>query len=88
MIALKSSDSAPRDGTQIFGDFGYPWLQVAAWCEVSQRWAVATMQAVAEDDGKLDVYFETEYEKASELLGWMPLPEKPRAKKRPAPVTR
>lgn len=74
--SMNDPSTAPKDGTQFLGDFGYPWLQAAAWCAASEDWAVATMQA-SHDNNDRDVWFETEYEQPSALRGWMPMPVKP-----------
>lgn len=68
---MNTPETAPRDGTQILGDFGWPWLQVAAWSEGVQKWAVAEFGLCPFTQ---DARFETEYEDHSMLKAWVPLP--------------
>jgi hypothetical protein len=67
-------ESAPKDGTQILCDFGYPWLQIAAWNTYDGKWATANMGAQGMDNGTTDIWFETELEDAKQLKRWTPLP--------------
>ena len=71
-IALHPPETAPKDGTLILADFGWPWLSVTAWNELSQKWTTASFQS----DGTGDTWFETEWENDADLAGWMPLPGK------------
>lgn len=73
---LHPPETAPKNGTVILGDFGYPWLVPAAWNSYDERWAITIVQS-SPLDGKDDTWFETEWETESALAGWMPMPEKP-----------
>ena len=70
----KSPDVAPKDGTQILGDFGYPWPQVAAWNTHDGKWATVCMMSQGMKNGTTDIWFETELEAMIQLKRWMPLP--------------
>jgi hypothetical protein len=67
-------ETAPKDGKQIFGDFGYPWPQVAAWNTYDEKWATVSMMAQGMKNGTTDIWFETELEDAKQLKRWMPFP--------------
>jgi hypothetical protein len=75
----ESPETAPQDGSQILGDFGYPWPQVAAWNTHDEKWATVNMMA-HEYCGKIDIWFETELEAEKQLKHWMPLPSLPNVK--------
>lgn len=72
-------ETAPRDGTQILGDFGYPWTQLAAWNTNDEKWSTASMMAQDMYGGSIDIWFETEYEAVNQLKRWMRLPSLPNA---------
>jgi len=72
--ALLDAATAPRDGSSILGAFGWPFLIPAAWNEHDERWTVCTMQAQQMDSGKTDVWWETDWEHPTALLGWLPIP--------------
>lgn len=63
---------APRDGSVILADTGYPWPVLAAWSEYAENWVTTELQASV-CEGKADPAWVTEHE--DELLGWMELPE-------------
>jgi len=67
-------EKAPKDGTQILGDFGYPWPQLAAWNTHDEKWATVSMMAQGMKKGTTDIWFETELEDSKQLKRWMPLP--------------
>lgn len=71
-----TAETAPKDGTIILGDFGWPWLMPAAWSAMSGKWVVAVFQAAGKADEIEDVWWETDME--GDLKGWMPVPELPR----------
>ena len=69
-------NSAPKDGTLILGDFGFPWALPAIYSPASESWCYATVQA----DSlcvTLDVWLETDHEPHSALKQWMPMPKLP-----------
>lgn len=70
-------ETAPRDGTQIIGDFGWPWPCVAAWDEYDEYWVVCLLQKSPMQDGPLNTYFEVETEGRDQLRRWMPMPKLP-----------
>ncbi len=67
-------DTAPRNGTLILGDFGWPWPLLAVWDEYDEQWVTATLQACPMENGKKNSYLETDTEKSSALKRWTPLP--------------
>jgi hypothetical protein len=67
-------DTAPRNGTLILGDFGWPWPLLAVWDEYDEQWVTATLQAGPMENGKKNSYLETDTEKGSALKRWTPLP--------------
>ena len=67
-------ETAPRDGTQFLGDFGWPWPCPAVWNPVNEEWVIAVLQA-GDVDGKPDYYFETDSERPHDLKRWMLMPE-------------
>lgn len=69
--------TAPKDGTMILGDFGFPWPLVAAWNEHDEKWVTASLQAQTMDGGKTDLWFENEQESCASLRGWLPFPKIP-----------
>lgn len=73
-------ETAPKDGTAFLAHLGYPWPVVAAWNGYSEQWVYANNQIGIVDGKWNDAYFENEYEPTDELIGWMSLPEIPRAK--------
>lgn len=77
-IELLAPETAPKDGTQILADFGWPWLMPAAWCHCDERWAVATFQGSvsAEFPDRLhDLWWETDQENHKDMKGWIPFPQ-------------
>lgn len=79
--ALQPPHTAPKDGTIILGDFGWPWMLTACWNNHDEKWAVSMIQACLMEGGKVDTYWETDQEDHSALKGWLPMPEPER--KRP-----
>lgn len=67
-------DIAPKDGTQILGDFGYPWLCLAAWSGAEQEWVIASLQGNVTSEGD-DCYYENLYECDKNLRKWRTMPE-------------
>ena len=67
---LNSPETAPKD-QQIMADFGWPLLQPAIWCSVTEQWATALYNS-CEHDGE---WYETEWHASYELRGWMPYPQ-------------
>ena len=63
-------ETAPKD-QQIMADFGWPWLQPAIWCSVTEKWVAAELNH-CEESGK---WFETEWHSSFDLRGWMPYPQ-------------
>lgn len=74
MTNWQSPDKAPKDGTLILGDFGWPWLCYACWNEVEGQWSVSVKQ-INLVGGKCDPYFETNREKHKDLKMWLPVPD-------------
>ena len=70
---MNPPNTAPKD-KPFLGNFGYPWLQMATWNDVSMKWAVASMEVGLYEGNWTDTYWETELEPESSLLGWLPIP--------------
>ena len=70
-------DTAPKDGTPILGDFGWPWPVYAVWDQYDEQWVVVTVQASPMKDGQINSWFETDTENAGQLKRWTPLPSLP-----------
>ena len=70
-------ETAPRDGTQFLGDFGWPWPCPAVWHEINGDWVISVLQA-GDFHGKPDYYFETDSERLHELRRWLPMPDLPK----------
>jgi len=71
----KTPETAPKDGTVILGDFGYPWPFVAVWNSYDEKWVMPSLNAQKMEYGKIDYWFENEQERAEDLKSWMPLPK-------------
>ena len=65
------ASTAPK-GPLILADFGWPWPIMAAWSEMSGKWAAVSVQFT-----DTDTWFETETELPKDLLRWMPWPKLP-----------
>jgi hypothetical protein len=74
MTTLQPPETAPKDGSLILADFGWPWLVPTAWNKLNLEWATASFQS----DSIGDTWFETEWERESDMTGWMPIPNPPR----------
>jgi hypothetical protein len=72
---LQPPHTAPKDGTIILGEFGWPWMLTAAWNNHDEKWAVCIIQACSMENGKVDTYWETDQEEHGALKGWLPMPE-------------
>jgi Lar family restriction alleviation protein len=70
----QSPETAPRDGTLILGDFGWPWPNVAVWDEYDGQWCIATLQAGPMVDGPTNSWIETDTERRDSLRRWMEMP--------------
>jgi hypothetical protein len=70
-------DTAPRNGTLILGDFGWPWPLPAVWDTYDEQWCVVTVQASPMKDGADNYWLETDTENKSQLKRWMPMPHLP-----------
>ena len=79
--AWRKPETAPRDGTPFLASIGYPWPVISAWNGYHEQWAYALLQIGMVGGEWNDCYFETDHEPDGGLLGWMPLPGIPRAKK-------
>jgi hypothetical protein len=66
--------TAPKDGTPILGDFGWPTPNFAVWDEYDEQWNIATLQACPMENGKTNTYLETDWEKPEALKRWHPIP--------------
>jgi hypothetical protein len=77
IAAWKAPETAPKDGTCIIANFGWPWPVVALWCRVTEEWAIAQLSPCSEDEG---VGWETEWEKSASMIGWLPFPDMPKRK--------
>ena len=62
---------APKDGTVIIADFGWPWAVPAIWDPVDETWATAQLSPSAPDES---VGWETEWEPHKNLKRWIPIP--------------
>jgi hypothetical protein len=71
-------ETAPRNGTLILGDFGWPWANFAVWDEYDEHWCISTLQACPMASGRINSYIETDTEKLASLKRWMPLPKLPK----------
>lgn len=71
----QSPDTAPKDGTPILGDFGWPWPVFAVWDQYDEQWVVATVQRNPMEDGPDNSWIETDTEGAKDLKKWQPLPK-------------
>ena len=71
----RPAKTAPRDGTPILGDFGFPWPLYAVFDNYDARWCCATLQACPMEDKRTNYYFENETEPPHRLKRWMPLPK-------------
>lgn len=69
-----AADSAPKDGTIILGDFGWPWAVPSIWDPVTEEWATAQLSPCAPDES---VGWETEWQPQKNLKSWMPFPSLP-----------
>lgn len=79
--------TAPRDGTLIIADFGWPWACPAVWDEYDEQWVVAHIQQCPMRGGKRNSYLETDAEANRDLRGWQPMPALPPARRRNGPLT-
>jgi len=70
----RSPETAPKDGTQIIGDFGWPWPLPALWDEYDEEWVVCVLQCCPMVDGPNNSYFETDTEPDKALRRWLPMP--------------
>lgn len=67
----------PNDGSPFLADLGYPWPVFAAWNGCDFCFVVAELNINRVDGVYNDPYFETSYEKPTDIKRWMPLPELP-----------
>jgi len=74
VVMWRIPEIAPRTGEMILADMGLPWPSLVCWNKNQDEWVYVSQQ-MNFVDGQEDPYFENEYGKASELKGWMPLPE-------------
>ena len=68
--SINPPETAPKD-QQIMADFGWPWLQPAIWCSVTEQWVAAELNH-CEESGK---WYETEWYSSFDLRGWLPYPQ-------------
>jgi hypothetical protein len=71
----KTPETAPKDGTVILGDFGYPWPFVTIWNDIDMHWVTVSLQAQEMPSEMIDYWFENEQATMDELKYWMPLPK-------------
>jgi len=72
-------EDAPKDGTPILGDFGWPWANYAVWDTYDEQWCIATVQASPMADGPNNYWLECDTEKRASLKRWMHPPSLPNA---------
>ena len=70
----KIPQTAPKDGSMILADFGWPYPVLAAWNGHQMDWSIATQQVQPVDGVWNDTYFETDWEQDSDLKRWVALP--------------
>jgi hypothetical protein len=68
-------ETAPKDGTIILADFGWPWPFVAVWNNYDEKWSTVALNAQTMYNKKMDFWFENEQEPTECLKYWMPLPK-------------
>lgn len=70
----QSPKTAPRNGTLIMADFGYPWPCLAVWNSYEEKWTSTMFNAQEMENGKTDSWWETELESDYQLQRWLPMP--------------
>ncbi len=66
--------TAPRDGTMILADVGFPWSVPAVFDPYDEQWIYATLQASPMENGVNNFWLETDTEKKDGVKRWMPMP--------------
>jgi len=73
---MNPSTTAPKN--QVFlGLFGPGTLRPAIWNPAFGRWCVAMLEAKHHQNDWKDIQFKNELFNPSELLGWLPIENKP-----------
>lgn len=75
MNELYLPELAPKDGTSILANVGYPWLLMCRWNPSGDCWVCTVPQTDLFDGEWQDNYFENQYFDDHELKGWLPVPE-------------
>ena len=73
----QTPDTAPKNGTLILGDFGWPWACSAVWDEYDGQWVLCMLAVCPMADGPDNSYFETDIAPHKDLKAWMPMPVPP-----------
>lgn len=71
---MNTKETAPKDGEVFLADLGWPSLVVCSWNGASECWVWSRPSVDLYKGEWNDCYFENEYEKEKELLGWIPIP--------------
>ena len=71
---MNKPEDAPKDGTVILVDAGYPWLIPATWNEPSKEWCCAIIIVDPYYANGDNTYFQNKHFK--KITGWLPMPEK------------
>ena len=74
MSDWQKPETAPKDGTVIIADVGYPWARATVWNSHREEWVCAAAQVDQFKDGD-DYYFQNETERVGELKKWQPMPD-------------
>lgn len=69
LFSWQPPETAPKDGTLILADMGWPWPCLACWDEYDEKW-VYTNRLIDGTEGAQHPYFETEYGRNDELKRW------------------
>lgn len=74
-LQWQSAATAPKDGTTVLLNVGYPWAVVGVWNGCNNEWVYAQSNVGMVNGAWTDTYFENEYDPSP--THWRPLPQLP-----------
>lgn len=73
-LITMNKGTPPKDDKTYLVDIGYPWLVMAVYNRVDDKWSYATLEVDIYDGEFEDTHWVNEQAKGHEILRWMDYP--------------